>query len=66
MIFEHQIQKKGEMSRNENDPASIGKAIVTSEQPERQTSEWRAFEQLFLATIRDIGIRDVLTRSITI
>lgn len=51
------------MSSNGNDTAtSIGKAVVTfSGQRERQLSEWRSFEQLFLAAIREIGIGDILT-----
>lgn len=49
------------MSGTGNDTASIEKEVVTfSGQPERQRSDWCVFDQLFLATIREV-IGDVLT-----
>ena len=47
---------------NGSDSTHLGKAVVTfSGRPEKQPSEWRKFEQRFLATMREIGLGDVLT-----
>ena len=35
--------------------------VAFSGRPEKQPSEWRKFEQRFLATMREIGLGDVLT-----
>ena len=41
---------------------SLGKSLVTfSGEASKQPGEWRIFEQLFLATIRELGVGDALT-----
>ena len=49
-------------NKNGSDSTHLGKAVVTfSGRPGKQPREWIIFEQLFLATIRGIGLGDVLT-----
>ena len=68
-ISPHPKEQEGTFAVEQNmansnglDSTHLGKAVVTfSGRPGKQPSEWRIFEQLFLATIREIGLGDVLT-----
>ena len=46
---------------------SLGKSLVTfSGEASKQSGRWRIFEQLFLATTRELGVGDILTGRLTV
>ena len=46
---------------------SLGKSLVTfSGDASKQPGRWRIFEQLFLATTRELGVGDILTGRLTV